>query len=41
MNFSDDFEPQYDSGDFYSKERQNSAVIIKVYKLLNMDMNGK
>jgi hypothetical protein len=41
VNFSDDFEPQYDSGDFYSKERQNSAVIIKVYKLLNMDMNGK
>ncbi|XP_046436978.1 ribonuclease P protein subunit p20-like [Daphnia pulex] len=41
VHLIDDFEPQYDSGDFYSKERQNSAVIIKVYKLLNMDMNGK
>ncbi|KAI9555444.1 hypothetical protein GHT06_017959 [Daphnia sinensis] len=41
VHLIDDFEPQYDSGDFYSKERQNSAVHIKVYKLINMDVDRK
>lgn len=36
VNLIDDFEPQYDSGDFYSKERQSSAVHIKVYKLMSV-----
>lgn len=29
---ADDFEPQQDSGEFHSHERQNSAVHIKVFK---------